>query len=68
MALAMPAWGQNQDNAKVSIKAGDGITIATADEKYSMNIKSNFSAGVNLGYREASLVGSLLILFDRFHL
>ena len=50
MALAMPAWGQNQDNAKVSIKAGDGITIATADEKYSMNIKSNFSAGVNLDF------------------
>ena len=49
LILAMPAWAQTQKNeAKMSIKAGDGITIASADEKYSMNIKSNFSTGMNL--------------------
>ena len=53
MALAMPVWGQDSnEGAKVRIKAGDGITVATADEKFSLNIKSNFSAGVNLEFDE----------------
>ena len=53
MALAMPVWGQDSnEGVKVRIKAGDGITVATADEKFSLNIKSNFSAGVNLEFDE----------------
>ena len=53
LTLVVSASVQAQNNdAKVSIKAGDGITIATQDEKYSMNIKSNFSAGMNLEFDE----------------
>ena len=53
MSLTMPILTHAQDKGyKVNIKAGDGITIATADEKYSMTIKSNFSAGVNLEFDE----------------
>ena len=44
MALTMPVWGQlKEQGAKVAIKSGDGISIATPDGKYSINIKSNFS-------------------------
>ena len=49
MILSNSAWAQSPDKgAKVSIKAGDGITVATADDKFSLNIKANFTAGVNL--------------------
>jgi hypothetical protein len=51
LSLTMPILTHAQDKGyKVNIKAGDGITLATADEKYSMTIKSNFSAGVNLEF------------------
>ena len=53
MALAMPVGVHAQDKgAKVSIKAGDGITVATEDDKFSMNIKSNFSAGITADFDE----------------
>lgn len=51
LALAMPAWGQAQDKGtKISFKAGDGVTVASANEKHSLNIKADFSAGVNFDF------------------
>lgn len=51
MVLAIPAWGQTQDKGvKVSFKAGDGITVATSDERFSLNLKSDLSAGVSFEF------------------
>ena len=46
--LAMPICAQAQEKgANVSFKFGDGVTVASANEKFSLNLKADFSAGVN---------------------
>ena len=46
--LAMPICVQAQEKgAKVSFNVGDGVTVASANEKFSLNLKADFSAGVN---------------------
>ena len=46
--LAMPMCVQAQEKgAKVSFKVGDGVTVASANEKFSLNLKADLSAGVN---------------------
>jgi len=42
LLLTVPVLAQD-NAAKISVKAGDGITIATSDQKFSLNIKSNVS-------------------------
>lgn len=46
--LAIPICIQAQEKgAKVNFKIGDGVTVSSANEKFSLNLKADFSAGVN---------------------
>ena len=51
MALTLSAWGQTQDKGtRVSFRPGDGITVATENEKFSLNLKTDFYAGVSFDF------------------